>query len=394
MRTYEQTHPWINFSLDLSRAPAKLWMMLGECQSKCEHIAGVPLRPTTADELHKVYLAKGAQATTAIEGNTLTEEQVREHLEGRLRLPPSQQYLEQEVENIIQGCNRIWADIARGERIPLTPSRIRELNRAVLNKLRVDEDVVPGKIRRHSVAVARYRGAPSEDCQYLLSRLCDWMNEMDLTPVGGGRIAQAVLRAVLVHLYLAWIHPFGDGNGRTARMVEFLILIESGVPTPAAHLLSNHYNRTRTEYYQQLDRASRSGGEVLPFMEYAVQGFLDGLREQLDMIREQQLDVVWRNYVHERFREKTSSADKRRRSLVLELSYQREPVQIGRLVDLSPEIAREYADKTPKTVSRDVNALQQMDLVEKTQDGVRACVERILAYLPPSAQTPDPNGSP
>ena len=59
-------------------------MNLGEARSKCEHIAGVPLRPTVARELHQLYLAKGVLGTTAIEGNTLSEEQVRQLLEGQL----------------------------------------------------------------------------------------------------------------------------------------------------------------------------------------------------------------------------------------------------------------------------------------------------------------------
>jgi Fic family protein len=87
----------------------------------------------------------------------------------------------------------------------------------------------------------------------------------------------AILKAVVAHLYLAWIHPFGDGNGRTARLVEFQILLSSGVPSPAAHLLSNHYNQTRSEYYRQLDRASKSGGELAPFIEYGARGFVAGL---------------------------------------------------------------------------------------------------------------------
>jgi len=82
-----------------------------------------------------------------------------------------------------------------------------------------------------------------------------------------------------------WIHPFGDGNGRTARLVEFQILLQAGIPSPAAHLLSNHYKQTRTEYYRQLATASRSGGNILPFIEYAVGGFVDGLKEQLALIR-------------------------------------------------------------------------------------------------------------
>ena len=48
-----------------------------------------PLEPHSAQKLHAVYMAKGVPATTAIEGNTLREEEVRDHLEGRLQLPPS-----------------------------------------------------------------------------------------------------------------------------------------------------------------------------------------------------------------------------------------------------------------------------------------------------------------
>jgi hypothetical protein len=47
MRTYEPTHPWLIFQLDLRALPPELWLLLGEARSKCEHLAGVPLRPPT-----------------------------------------------------------------------------------------------------------------------------------------------------------------------------------------------------------------------------------------------------------------------------------------------------------------------------------------------------------
>ena len=73
-----------------------------------------------------------------------------------------------------------------------------------------------------------------------------------------------ILSAILAHLYLAWIHPFGDGNGRSARLLEFGVLLTGRVPTVAAHLLANFYNDTRSEYYRQLRIASESGGDVVP----------------------------------------------------------------------------------------------------------------------------------
>src|SRR3990172_7484078 len=107
MKTFEKTHPWISFELDLRKFDHKLWMALGETASKCEHIAGVPLQPDTAEKLHLLYLAKGVRATTAIEGNTLSEEEVIERIEGKLPLPPSREYLGKEIDNILKGCNEI-----------------------------------------------------------------------------------------------------------------------------------------------------------------------------------------------------------------------------------------------------------------------------------------------
>lgn len=382
MRTYEKTHSWIKFQVDLKAASPRLWMNLGEARSKCEHIAGVPLRPTVAQELHQLYLAKGVLGTTAIEGNTLTEEQVRQILDGTLKLPPSKEYLQQEIENVLRACNQIGQLLAASKPVPLTVAKLKEFNATVLDQLKVEPEVVPGEIRTYSVGVLRYRGAPAEDCEYLLQRLCDWLNGDDFNAPQADAIVYAIIKAVLAHLYLAWIHPFGDGNGRTARLVEFQLLLTAGVPSPAAHLLSNHYNHTRQEYYRQLDYASKSGGDILPFMDYAVQGLVDGLRGQLDLVRVQQWDVAWRNYVHEMFRDKMKAADIRQRHLALDLGTIPGPVPLAKVTETTPRLAKAYAVKSPKTLQRDLAELEKLNLIQRTHEGVRAKREIILAFLP------------
>ena len=386
MRTYKKTHPWLKFEGNLHEASPKLWLMLGECQSKCEHIARVPMRPDTARELYKVYLAKGALATTAIEGNTLTEEEVRDHLDGRLKLPPSREYLGREIDNIVKGCHALFDSILRGDSPRIAKHGICELNRTVLDGLSLDEDVVPGNLRTHSVLVGRYRGAPAVDCDFLLDKLAEWLNGPDFQSDDDLRIVYAILKASLAHLYLAWIHPFGDGNGRTARLLEFQILLSAGVPAASAHLLSNHYNLTRTEYYRQLDRASKSGGDVVPFVMYAVQGFLDGLRQQLETVWKQQLDVTWRNYVHEFFRDKTSPTHVRRRHLVLDLSRKANSIPASQIPEISVRLRRAYAERTDKTLNRDLKVMQDEGLLIRTLKGYRANTELILAFLPKRAE--------
>lgn len=389
--TYEQTHPWISFRLDLRQADWGLWLDLGEASSKCEHLAGAPLQPEVAKLLHEIFLAKGAAGTTAIEGNTLSEAQVLQHIRGELELPASQAYLRQEVDNIVRACNGIAAAIVGPTATPhLCMELLCDYNRQVLAGLELKSDVVPGELRKHSVIVGNvYRGAPAEDCRYLLERMCQWLNQEFSAPNPAQQLPFAILKASIAHLYLAWIHPFGDGNGRTARLLEFHILLEAGVPLPAAHLLSDHYNRTRADYYRQLDTASKSGGDVLPFLRYACRGLVDGLREQIKEVRSQQWQVMWEHHVHETFRDhKSSENTKRLREVVLALGRAGDWVEVSRLNQLTPKLATAYALKTERTLQRDLNDIFRTGLIERVHGKVRAKREIILAFLPARAAPP------
>lgn len=381
MSTYQASHPWIKFTSNFRDVSPELWLLLGEAASECAHIAGVPLRPVEAQHLHQLYLAKGVLATTAIEGNTLSEEQVLQHLKGELKLPASQGYLAQEINNIVTACNLIGQDLQTSEG-KLSSEQIKHFNALVLKGLPHDPGITPGAFRTGSVVVGNvYRGAPPEDCPLLVDRLCEWLSSNDFSPLKGLETVYAIIKAVVAHLYLAWIHPFDDGNGRTSRLVEFYLLLHAGIPSPAAHLLSNHYNQTRTEYYRQLRNASASGGDILPFVHYAVRGLVDGLKEQLSRIRLQQWGVAWRNFVYETFREKTGKTSKRQRDLLLDLS-DHDFVPAAKVMELTPRLAKEYAQSTLRTLQRDLDALEKMELLERSQKGVRARKEIILAFLP------------
>ena len=384
MRTFEQTHPWISYRVDFSKPNPEFWLDLGEAASKCEHIARVPLRPETALKLHQLYLAKGAAASTAIEGNTLSEAEVLEAVEGKLQVPKSKEYQKQEVENIIGVCRSIAEELKAGTLPSLTPEIIKRYNREVLKELpKEHEEEIPGEIRTYSVLVGNvYRGAPDVDGDFLLERLCEWLNGSDFEPLPGRELIYAIIKAVISHLYLAWIHPFGNGNGRTARLLEFHILLKAGVPSPAAHLLSNHYNQTREEYYRQLNHASKSGGDIMPFLRYAVQGFVDGLKGQLDYIWNQQWDLAWENYVHDLFRAKSGATNKRQRDLALDLGSVDDWIEISKIPEFTPRLAKAYAGKTSKTVQRDLNVLASHHLVHRDSRKIKANRELILAFLP------------
>ena len=438
-RAYQTSHPWISFSINLDRASPRLWALLGQAVAFCEQVSGAVLPPRDAQKLYRMYLVKGARATTAIENNTLTEEQVGRALDGALDLPPSQEYLGREVRNILDACNSICDQITGGSPPRLTREWIADANRAVLDGLEevLGEGVVPGEVPAFRVGVGRYRAAPREDCDYLLDRLCRWLDEDDVpgprtgtaerdvsraapsqapddgvtadvaaadvaaptdppAPVGRTfqdahrrRMAEGILKATLAHLYIAWIHPYGDGNGRTARLVEYLLLARAGIPFPSAHLMSNHFNLTRNRYYRELDRSSRvdchgrgaDQGDAFGFMEYAVRGFVDGLAEQCRCIEQVQLELAWEHFVFQTFRQtKQTPATRRRREVVLALSPLDEPVRKRGVPSLTSQVARMYADRTGKTLTRDLNWLVGAGLIERGPEGYRARMEQMKAF--------------
>lgn len=72
-----------------------------------------------------------------------------------------------------------------------------------------------------------------------MNELCQWLNGPDFVPPQDPKGAELVpafgiIKAIVAHLYLAWIHPFGDGNRRTARLVDVFILMSAGVPATSS----------------------------------------------------------------------------------------------------------------------------------------------------------------
>ncbi len=386
-----ETHPHINFSLDLGQLGASSWVLLGEAKSKAQHIGRALLSPEAAENLLQVYLAKGVLATTAIEGNTLSEDEVRLLLDRNLELPPSREYLEREIENVVAAYNLARKELLDDPNLPFSVDRLCEYNRILLEGLDLEEGVVPGKVREHSVVVGSYRAVPAAEAVALLEDLCDWLNGPEFDAPGSApelAASMAIVKAIIAHLYLAWIHPFGDGNGRTARLLELQILLCAGFPVPTCQLLSNHYNLTRTDYYRQLAISSRDRGGVFSFLHYAARGFVDQLHEQLGVIRKVQFADRWQQYVYQRFGERRSETAQRRLRLVLDLSREfhekGEPILKRAIPDLSPRLAAAYASKTEKTLSRDLNAIEKLQVLRREGRGWVPADEAIQRLAPPS----------
>ncbi len=401
MREYEKTHPWITFkATDINKFEPKLWMLLGEARVLCDQLLKTPIPPNLIKILHETSLIKGVQATTAIEGNTLTQDQVGRIREGTYKAPPSREYQEREVRNIFSVINEIVSRLESGERYRITPELICNLNRDVLSGAVFKTEVVPGETRTHSVIVGDYRGAPARDCGHLLERLADWLEGDDFRSSDPHvNFALTMARAVFAHLYIAWIHPFGDGNGRTARLLEFLILARSGLMTFSTTLaLWNHYYLTLDRYYYELSYSSRSRSAT-GFLRYSIQGFLDGVREHSAMVHFHHMNCSWSTYVREFLdRFPSSPARDRQRLLALKMPLMpvSKPIPREEIPSLDRALGDLYAAKGPRTLSRDLNRLQKAGLItyDEEQKGWTSSFHTMANFLLPRAKVESPSEPP
>ncbi|MCL2319833.1 MAG: Fic family protein [Treponema sp.] len=344
----------------------------------------IPIRPDYRRELLSVSLNKGALATTAIEGNTLTEKDLNQIQKGE-DLEPSRKYQQQEVENILEAFNTILTELVR-EKNPaiITPELIRRFNEMVGRNIGDAFGGNPGQFRRRNVTVGAYRPPSFEKIEGLVQKFCTWLIR-DFHYTQNQNFDEAVLEAIVSHVYIAWIHPFLDGNGRTARLLEFYLLMRAGVPNIASHILSNHYNNTRTEYYRQLQHSTETG-DLSAFIQYALEGFRDGLENTINVIHKEQTELTWNNYVHD-ITEKMQDEGKNRKTLqrIRQLAYNIPGdrfCSLEEILVLSSKIAEGYRKLNAMTLRRDLNLLVEKNLLKTEKNKYRTNYELLHSFLP------------
>lgn len=389
------SHDFIRFPPYDIRLTPSLLMLLGEIQAELNQIAKIPISPQEQQRLKILYFARAVHSTTAIEGNTLSEHEVLRIIQERDSSIPSKNYDEQEVRNVIDALNAMVDDILRGDSAPFSLTLLNSFHRQLVSNTGTpncgDEEI--GELRRHSVTVGRYLGPPAEDCGELVDKFCDWLNEDASIPEGLERyeLTWQIVRAIVAHIYFAWIHPYCDGNGRMARLIEFRLAFAAGVPDFAAHLFSNVYNRRRSKYVALLqdshgdcsDGAYSSVADIQSFVEWALECYRHDLHEQSLYIYSSQVIVIWHDYIFSRFPEKLSNAQRRRRRLALDLTHpeNQDPVRIRDVRNLSPAVAVAYADASDQTIRNDFNVLIGMSLVQKVEGGYKPNTEILTGFF-------------
>jgi Fic family protein len=384
MSDLREHYPHLLFQRNWSLTEDVMYV-LGECLAYIRVLRDVPLLPAEHQRLLTVSLRRGALATTAIEGNTLSEAELDAILDVNQELPESRQYQRIEVENVIAAMNRIKDQAIGGPDQLISTDLILEMHRSVTANLGAHVDCIPGRLRNDNRHVGTYRAPDYMHVPQLMERFTEWLR-VEFRYPNYPHEHTPILQAIVAHIYLEWIHPFADGNGRTGRLLEFYILVRGKVPVVASTILSNHYNETRSEYYRHFDNA-RKKRDLTEFLLYAIRGLRDGLRASLGIAQHSVLKITWQHLVYSEFRKQRGSKSvlDRRRDLVLSMIPGRSYTK-DELLFLTPKLSKAYANRE-RLGSRDLNELIEMGLLIFTEGRYRLNTDSLLDSRFPETKT-------
>ena len=232
-----------------------------------ERILGASVELSWIPALQKDTRTRNVHASTAIEGNPLTLEQVRALEEGR-PLAASDPRSKREVLNYFAGLRYVEKNAKK--------KAIRQADLLALHRIladRVMDQGTAGSYRTISVRVGKHIPPPATDVSELMFELLEWWNTRatELSPV---------LSSAILHYRFEDIHPFADGNGRTGRALALWELYRRGFDSHHIFSVDEYYWQDRPGYYAALDAVRLTGEDLTGWLEYCA----EGVRQTLEQV--------------------------------------------------------------------------------------------------------------
>lgn len=216
-------------------------------------------------------------ATARIEGNHTT---VLEYVNSKIDDLQPKPYGIREICNLENALQFI----EQNANYPINRMFISQLHKMIMDGLPLDEegDVTPGEYRKENVAILKSVHQPPDAIQVndYMEELLDFINKQVPNRF-------ELLKTAIAHHRFVWIHPFTNGNGRTARLLTYAMLVKYGFAVESGRIVNPAavFCSTREEYYNNLglaDESLKTGNKkgMLQWCEY----MLTGIKRETDNI--------------------------------------------------------------------------------------------------------------
>ncbi len=284
---YEIPKKWIKYD------PAIISGELIEAKTAVMSLKTIPYQRIWLDRLQQIELKREVAGTSRIEGADFTERE----LDAAMQETPEQlNTRSQKQAHAAMSTYRWIADLP--DDYPISEKLILDIHRRIVTGAD-DDHCGPGQIRRQNQNVnfgaPRHRGATggSECSQVFLQFIQSLQREFcDHDPL---------IQAIAAHYHLAAMHPFLDGNGRTARALEAFFLQRAGLRNTSFIAMSNYYYDEKIAYLEALTQTRASNHDLTPFLRFALKGIALQCKRLLSEIQFHIKKELYRNLMFDLF---------------------------------------------------------------------------------------------
>lgn len=243
------------------------------------------LLPKNELRLRRQALVRMTHSSTAIEGNMLNTKQVEALVLNTNKKIDAPLRDVVEVVNYLNALKYIGKVV--GEKQTITQRVVLQIHKLVSENTLPEDQT--GHYRKGPIYVVKrrygymeetvYTGPAAEKVPRLMKSFVEWLRDsvkLDTHPI---------IVAGVAHQEIAAIHPFNDGNGRTARALATLVLYQRGYDFRRLFALEDYYNKNRPRYYTAINIGKtyeERRVDFTPWLEYFVKGF----KEEIDDVKE------------------------------------------------------------------------------------------------------------
>lgn len=325
----------------------------------------IPFQRTWAEALQQVQLKFEVAGTSRIEGADFTERE----LDAALSQTPHELITRSQRQAHAAVQTYRWIANLEDDR-PISTDLIKEVHRQIVTG--ADDDICPpGEIRRQdqnvTFGIPPHRGAEGGgECEQAFESLGEAL-QREFTD------HDLLIQALALHYHFAAIHPFLDGNGRTARALEALVLQRAGLRDALFIAMSNYYYDEKKTYLEMLGKVRAGNHDLTPFLAFGLRGIASQCNRLFGVIRTNIAKEMFRNLMYDLF-DRLQTPKKRviakRQIEILKLLLRREKVEWSEFSQMAAQIHKSLT-KPIMALVRDINYLGSLGAVIVRKDGNR-----------------------
>lgn len=284
---YEMPRQWVSYD------PAGIQSELLGAKVSILALTQIPYQRSWADQLQEMQLKREVAGTSRIEGAEFTEKE----LDAAMKETPQQLETRSQRQAACALATYRWIATLETDR-PVDEALVCEIHRRIVSGCD-DDHCPPGRPRGRDENVTfgapRHRGGEGgEECEIALRQLCQAARTVF-------REHDPLISALALHYHFAAMHPFLDGNGRTARALEALMLQRVGLRDTLFIAMSNYYYEEKPNYLKALSETRALNHDLTPFLKFALKGVEKQCSRLFSEIRFQVAKALYRNTVTDLF---------------------------------------------------------------------------------------------